>query len=34
LPGESFLQTAGALMGVDAFAGGYSMCSGGHGAVR
>ena len=30
---ESFLQTAGALVGVDAFAGGDSMCGGGHGAV-
>jgi hypothetical protein len=33
LLGKSFLQPAGALVGVDAFAGGDSMCGGGHGAV-
>ena len=34
LLGERFLQTAGAFVGVDAFAGGDSMCGGGHGAMR
>ncbi len=32
--GEGFLQAAGALVGVDAFAGGDSMCCGGHDSVR
>ena len=32
--GEGFLQAAGALVGVDSFAGRDSMCGGGHDSVR
>jgi hypothetical protein len=32
--GERFLQTAGAIMGVDSFAGGNSMCGSGHDSAR
>jgi hypothetical protein len=32
--GEGFLETAGAVMGVDSLAGGNSMCCGGHDSAR